>query len=163
MIPESLTTENDEIKFDLHEERTGQVLTGAITSLVDGQIARIWINEKHVVRQRFDASKDAFVDGCCSRSNFTVENVENGINVKRDKLMKERILLKFLFLINNQEDLTDEIKEKLFDKKRLYVAWNQLINLFKLLLFGSILSCCCLIIEIFYFVTFKCLKFLKCF
>ena len=90
-------------------------------------------------------------------------SIENGINVKRDKLMKERILLKFLFLINNQEDLTDEIKEKLFDKKRLYVAWDQLINLFKLLLFGSILSCFCLIIEIFYFVTFKCLKFLKCF
>lgn len=82
MIPESLTTGNDEIKFDLHEERTGQALTGTITSLVDGQTARILINEKHVVRQRFDASKDAFVDGCCSRSNFTVENVENGINVK---------------------------------------------------------------------------------
>lgn len=90
-------------------------------------------------------------------------SIENGINVKRNKLIKERILLICLFFINDNGDLTDQIIEKLFDKKRLYVAWDQLINVFKLLLFGSILSCCCLIIEIFYSLSFKCLKFFKCF
>ena len=89
-------------------------------------------------------------------------SIENGINVKWFKLMKERVLLICLYLINDSEDLTDGIIEKLFDKKQLYVEWDDLINLFKLLLFGSILSCCCLIIEIFYFLTFKCLKFFKC-
>ena len=78
--------------------------------------------------------------------------IEHGIKIKREKLFKESLLLFILYKwISNDE------RKKFHETKRLYVCWDELISLFKLLSFALILSVCCLIIELLYF--FECFKY----
>ena len=80
--------------------------------------------------------------------------IENGIQIKRDRLYKESLLLLILSLRRRGSNKTRKI---FHETKRLYVTWDELISLFKFLSFALILSICCLIIELFYF--FDCLKY----
>ena len=82
--------------------------------------------------------------------------IESGINIKRSKLLKDSLIHVFFSVVITSNDE----REKVYETKRLYVAWNELISLFKLLSFGFILSTCCLIIELLYFFEF--FKLLKC-
>ena len=82
--------------------------------------------------------------------------IENGVKIKRDKLLKHSLLhLLFEFFLTSAD-----AKEKLYEAKQLYVAWDELISLFKLLSFAFILSTCGFIIELLYF--FGYFKLLKC-
>ena len=79
--------------------------------------------------------------------------VENGIKIKRARLYKE--LLQNLFF---EDILNSKAMAKVYEAERLYVSWDELISLFKLLSFALILSVCCLIIELLYY--FKCFKYI---
>ena len=78
--------------------------------------------------------------------------IENGIKIKRDKLYKESLLIFILYRWISYDE-----RKKFYQTKRLYVSWDELISLFKLLSFALILSVCCLIIELLYF--FECFKY----
>ena len=78
--------------------------------------------------------------------------IESGIKIKRDKLYKESLLLVIFYRWTSNDD-----RKKFYQTKRLYVSWDELISLFKLLSFALILSVCCLIIELLYF--FECFKY----
>ena len=78
--------------------------------------------------------------------------IENGIKIKRERLYKESLLLFIFYHWTSNDD-----RRKFYQTKRLYVSWDELISLFKLLSFALILSVCCLIIELLYF--FECFKY----
>ena len=80
--------------------------------------------------------------------------IEDGIKIKRDNLFKHILLL---FAFSRDILSSNDAMAKVYETKRLYVSWDELISLFKLLSFALILSICCLIIELLYF--FDCFKY----
>ena len=80
--------------------------------------------------------------------------IEHGIKIKRDRLFEELILI---FAFSKDILNSNDAREKINQTKRLYVSWDELISLFKLLSFALILSVCCLIIELLCF--FECFKY----